>query len=195
MIKVGLTGNMGSGKTVVASVFSAMGVPVFNADEESKKFLKRPDVIEKVAALFGGEVIAQGTINNKRLAFFVFSNPEALNRLNRILHPLVMEAFGRWQESKKNAHYVIMEAAILYESGYAKEFDSIIHVSCTEEISIERVINRDRIPRELVLERMRLQLKNDDKARISDFVIINDGTVLVIPQVVMIHKKLLERGA
>ena len=194
MLRAGLTGNIGSGKSVVASVFSSIGIPVFHADEESKKILKIPEIINLIAGLFGRAVSEGGMINNKRLASIVFGNPEALQRLNSLLHPLVMKDFNAWVESNRQAPYVLMEAAILFESGFAKEFDYIIHVSCPEETAIERVVKRDGFTRELVIDRMKHQLNNDDKSRMSDFVIINDGSKLLIPQVISIHKKLLQNS-
>ena len=192
MLRIGLTGNIGSGKSAVASIFSCLGIPLYHADEESKKFLKLPEVIDRIAGMFGKEVALDGVINNKNLASVVFGNTQALKQLNSLLHPLVMKGFNAWMQSNSQVPYIIMEAAILFESGYAKEFDRIIHVSCPEEPAIERVIKRDGVTRKLVLERMQHQLKNDDKARMSDFVIINDGSQLLIPQVIAIHKKILQ---
>ena len=192
MLKAGLTGNIGSGKSVVASVFSVLGIPVFKADEESKKILQLPDVIEMVADTFGREVLEHGFISNKALAAIVFGNKEALVKLNHLMHPLVMDAFKSWIRLYPIAPYVIMEAAILFESGYAGEFDRMIHVSCNEDTALERVMKRDGSTEEQVRSRMLQQLKNDDKAGISDFIIINDGSLQIIPQVLAVHKALLQ---
>jgi dephospho-CoA kinase len=191
MIRVGLTGNIGSGKSTVADVFSSLGIPVYKADEESKKLLRRHDVIKLIEESFGQEVVSEGTIDRNVLASVVFGNGEALGRLNRLLHPLVMAEFNNWIVMNAGATYVIMEAAILFESGYAKDFDRIIHVSCPQEKSVERVIKRDGLSREQVLGRLKHQMKNDDKALRSDFIINNDGSQMIIPQVMTIHKKLL----
>ena len=192
MLKAGLTGNIGSGKSVVASVFSILGIPVFKADEESKKFLKLPEVIEMVTDTFGPEVLEHGIISIKALAAIVFGNKEALVKLNRLMHPLVMDAFNSWIRLYPMSPYVIMEAAILFESGYAGEFDRIIHVSCNEDTALARVMKRDGATEEQVRSRMMQQLKNDDKAGMSDFVIINDGSLQIIPQVLTVHKALLQ---
>jgi len=191
MLRVGLTGNIGSGKSVVASVFSSLGVPVYNADEESKKFLEVPGVTSSLVSLFGRRILNKEIIDKKMLARAVFGNKTALEQLNTLLHPLVMKDFNAWIVSAPPVPYVIMEAAILFESGYAKDFDRIIHVSCPDETAIDRVIARDRAGRDEVLARMGHQIKNDDKARLSDFVIINDGSQMLIPQVIGIHKKLM----
>ena len=194
MIRAGLTGNIGSGKSVVASLFSLIGVPVYNADEASKKLLKLPEIIDKIESLFGQEIAENGIISNKRLALIVFGNPGALSKLNALLHPLVMHDFNQWILSKMQFPYVIMEAAILFETGYAKEFDRIILVSCPDETAISRVIARDRVSRDQVLARMQHQIKNDDKALKSDFVILNDGSQMLIPQVLSIHEKLVKEN-
>ena len=191
MLRVGLTGNIGSGKSFVASMFSSLGVPVFNADKGSKKLISLPEVVERIGLLFGKDVLSDGTVDKKKLAAVVFGDPPALARLNALLHPLVIQDFNSWISSFPSAPYVIMEAAILFESGYSKDFDRIIHVSCPDEMAIGRVIMRDGVSREQVLSRMQYQLQNDDKALKSDFVIINDGNHLVIPQVIAIHKSLL----
>lgn len=194
-MKAGLTGNIGSGKSVVASVFSSLGVPVFLADEESKSLLKLPGIISSIEKKFGSEVVENGKINNRVLASIVFGNNEALRQLNSLLHPLVMQSFTSWLESNAQSPYVIMESAILFESGYAREFDRIIHVSCDEAIAIERVVKRDGVTANMALSRMQHQLKNDDKAGMSDFVIINDGSLQLIPQVLAVHKALLQSCA
>lgn len=191
MLKAGLTGNIGSGKSLVASVFSSLGVPVYHADEESKKFLESPGVIASIISVFGRQVATDETIDKRKLAGVVFGNKKALEQLNAILHPLVMEDFRSWTRSAPIVPYVIMESAILFESGYSGDFDVIIHVSCPDATAIERVIARDGVSREQVLARMQHQEKNDDKALKSDFVIINNGSQLLIPQVISIHEKLM----
>jgi len=191
MIRVGLTGNIGSGKSTVADVFSSLGIPVYRADDESKKLFKHHDVLKQIQESFGQEVVSGGIIDRNMLASVVFGNGEALDRLNHLLHPLVMADFNDWSTVNSVGPYIIMEAAILFESGYAKEFDRIIHVSCPQEKSVERVIKRSRLSREQVLERMKHQMKNEEKALKSDFIIYNDGSQMIIPQVMIIHKKLL----
>ena len=164
MLRVGLSGNIGSGKSVVATLFSSLGIPVFHADEESKKLLKLPQSIDAIKDLFGNDVLENGLVSNKRLASIVFGNAGALQQLNRLMHPLVLKEFDTFTSTWAQAPYVIMEAAIIFESGYAKDFDRIIHVSCPEELAIERVMKRDGVLKELVLDRIGHQLKNDDKA-------------------------------
>ena len=193
MLKVGLTGNIGSGKSLVSEMFLIYGVPVYKADQESKKFLGEPFVKEQILRLFGEEVLsASGDIDREVLARRVFSDGEALAALNGILHPLVLDDFTSWCEAYAEKPYIIQEAAIIFESGIADLFDKIIHVSCPKEIAIERVMQRDGMDRDHVLQRMSFQMEDEQKTAQADFVIQNDGNEMIIPQVISIHEKLLE---
>ena len=196
MLKVGLTGNIGSGKSLVSEIFSIIGIPIYNADQESKKFLTEPVVKEKILISFGNKVLSTtGEIDRLSLGNLVFLNEKALMTLNSILHPLVIDDFTHWCEAYRNVPYIIHEAAIIYESGVASQFDKIIHVSCPKEIAIERVMKRDGIDGNSVLQRMQFQMEDEEKASLSDFVILNDGSEMIIPQVLSIHRQLSEIGA
>jgi len=196
MLKVGLTGNIGSGKSLVSEIFSIYGVPVYHADQESKKFLSDPIVKEKILSLFGEEVLStSGEIDRGALATIVFSDKKVLATLNSILHPMVIDDFTHWCEAFNEYPYIIQEAAIIFESGVANLFDRIIHVSCPKEIAIERVMKRDGIDGNSVLQRMRFQMEDAEKSKLSDFVINNDGSEMIIPQVLSIHRQLSEIGA
>jgi dephospho-CoA kinase len=193
MLKIGLTGNIGSGKTTVAEVFNVLKIPVYHADEESKRFLHEQVVMEAIRKTFGEVPVTQtGEIDRTALAQIVFSDPGKLSELTNILHPLVIGDFRKWCLSKTGNKYVIHEAAIIFESGVEKDFDKIIHVSCPEEIAIQRVMMRDAKTRDEILKRMRFQMKDHEKATRSDFVIQNDGFALIIPQVLEIHRILSE---
>ena len=196
MLKVGLTGNIGSGKSLVAEIFSICGVPVYHADQESRKFLGDLFVKEKILSLFGENVLnTTGEIDRGALATIVFSDDKAMMTLDSILHPMVIDDFMNWCETFRKHPYIIQEAAIIFESGVAGIFDRIIHVSCPKEIAIERVIKRDGIDANSVLQRMRYQMEDAEKASRSDFVIHNDGTVMIIPQVLSINEQLSKIGA
>ncbi|MEI6434254.1 MAG: dephospho-CoA kinase [Bacteroidota bacterium] len=195
MLITGLTGNIGSGKTTVAGIFGAIGIPVYYADEESKKILDEPEVRNKIVDIFGSGIIAaESRINRKALASLVFNNKDELCRLNSILHPRVKEHFRNWKE-KQQAPYIIQESAIIYENNLAADYDIIIHVSCPKEIAINRVIKRDEVDGNSVLRRMQFQIVDEEKSAFADYVIINDGKQPVIPQVLNIHWKLLQIGA
>jgi dephospho-CoA kinase len=195
MLKVGLTGNIGSGKSVVSEIFSIFGVPVYHADSESKKFLEDPAVNRKLRDHFGETIVtATGETDHRKLAGIVFSDETALRALNAILHPLVICDFAEWCKVYTDRPYILHEAAIIFESGVSSLFDKIIHVSCPKEIAIGRVMKRDGTDGNAVLKRMRFQMEDEAKAERSDYVIRNDGSQLLIPQVLFIHKLLSEVG-
>ncbi len=196
MLKVGLTGNMGSGKSTVALVFSYLNVPVYKADVEAKKMYLRDDVLKEVVSLAGKQILDScGNLNRKALAEVAFSDSKILKSLTKLIHPLVRKDFIVWTGQHSQSPYVIHEAAIIFESGFREEYDLVIHVSCPEEISIERIEKRDNLSREMILQRMQFQLPDREKASLSNFVILNDGSTLVIPQVLLIHQTLSERSA
>jgi dephospho-CoA kinase len=196
MIKIGLTGNIGSGKTVVSNVFSILGIPVYHADEESKKFLDDPAVKNEILKYFGYSILTNSQeINRRSLASLVFTDEHSLRVLNSIMHPRIKMDFRRWALLFPETPYVIQEAAIIFESGFRSEYDYIIHVSCPKEIAIDRVIKRDKIDGHSVLRRMQFQMDDSEKSRLSDFVIRNDGSEMVIPQVLAIHRQLLKVSA
>jgi dephospho-CoA kinase len=195
MLRVGLTGNIGSGKSVVSRIFSTLGIPVYHADEESKKFLGRPDVIREVAALFGPAILTEsGAVKRKALASVVFGDPVALSRLNSILHPLVKDGAREWAALYAERPYVIHEAAIIFESGFRQEYDRIIYITCPKETAIARVMERDGVKREDVLGRLRFQWEDEVKMKESDFVIVNDGVAPLLPQVLEIHDILIRNS-
>lgn len=196
MLKAGMTGNMGSGKSTVASVFRSLGIPVYQADEAAKRMYLRPDILRYAIELAGEGIIdAGGCLNRRALALQLFSDSEKLERLTALIHPLVREDFANWLKEVPNASYVIHEAAILYESGYEKEFDTVIHVSCPEEVSIARIGERDGLSPEEIRLRMQYQFPDEVKCSRADFVILNDGSEMVIPQVLRIHEVLLKSSA
>ena len=192
MLKIGLTGNIGSGKSLVSKVFSVLRVPVYHADEESRKFLKNPAIIAEITRRFGKRVLSfDGEIDRKTLASIVFNDKDELLELNALLHPMVREDFRTWFGAQESGAYVIHEAAIILESGFRKEFDQIIHVSCPQEIAIQRILLRENTTREEILSRMRFQWNDQKKAGLSDFVIKNDGSTMLLPHVLAVHRQLL----
>ena len=195
-MKVGLTGNMGSGKTTVSSIFSALNIPIFYADDVAKKMYTRDEVRERVLALIGREILDRdGKIDLKELGRTVFRDPNLLQQLTKIIHPLVLEEFNKWASLHAESPYIIHEAAIIFESGFKDEYDLVIHVSCPEEIAIDRIIKRDHLSERQIRDRMGFQFDDAKKASLSDVVIINDGKTLVVPQVLKVHQELLKRPA
>ena len=193
MLIIGLTGNIGSGKTFVASVFDTLGISIFNADLEARKLYEETSVIENLREIFGdGIFTSDQDIDRQALAQIVFKDPLKLARLNELIHPLVRGKFAAWTVKKDNEPYVIYEAAILMESGHYKELDRVILVTAPEEVRIHRVIKRDGVTKELVLARMANQWEEEQKIPLADFVINNDGLQMVIPQVIRVHEQLMD---
>jgi len=192
MICVAITGGIGSGKSVVCKIFEKLGIPVFNADFEAKKLLNSSTTIRNnLTDLLGSDIYqANGDIHRKKMANRIFNDNFALQKVNEIVHPEVRKRFREWAE-EQNSPYVIQEAAIIFESGQSHSFDKIITVTAPSELKIERVMKRDHVSREKVLERMNNQLPDELKVEKSDFVIVNDDIEMVIPQIIKIHKKLL----
>jgi dephospho-CoA kinase len=191
MKKIGLTGNIGSGKSTVAKVFETLGVPVFHADAEAKNILSESDVIEELIHLFGIDILDGNLINRAKLASIVFNDKNALASLNSIVHPRVRKALLHWMETRKGHSYIIQEAAILFESGFNKFFDKTILVSCPQAIAIKRVMERDGVNEMEIKSRLHNQWPEKDKIPLADFTIVNDGSCLVIPQILTIHKGLV----
>ncbi len=187
--QVGLTGNIGSGKTTAARLFETIGIPVYYADEHAKRFLNARDVIRKIKLTFGDDCIGKdGFPDKKILAQKVFSDKNRLQKLNAMIHPLVGEDFIRWTGKHSHQAYVIMEAAILFETEHAKRFYKNILVKAPEKLRIRRVCERDGVSPEDVLKRMQHQMPETDMVPLADFVINNDGKEPLIPQIEKIHQ-------
>jgi len=170
---VGLTGGIGSGKSTIAAYFKKRGVPVYIADDEAKKIMNDPEVVKKVQSVFEENIIENKQLNRKKIAELVFSSPEQLKKLNSIVHPEVKKHFLDWVKKHEKHPFVIKEAAILFESGTYKDCDKIILVTAPEALKIARVMRRDNVSREQVLERMKNQWSDEKKIPLSDYVIQN----------------------
>jgi dephospho-CoA kinase len=191
MLKVGLTGNIGSGKSTVSRIFETLGIPVYRSDDEAKKILDKAEVTEKVKQLFGSEILDEnGKINRGKLAAIVFNDKIKISNLNNIIHPLVMDDFKEWTVAHLEYSYIIMESAILFETNLSSLFDKIIFVSAPETVRINRIMLRDGVHAAHVESRMKQQLPEKDKIKKAEFVIVNDDKSLVIPQVIKIHSEL-----
>ncbi|MGP1514953.1 MAG: dephospho-CoA kinase [Bacteroidales bacterium] len=187
---IGLTGSIGSGKTLIAKVFKHLGVPVYLSDQEAKKLYLRDNVIAQIKDMFSQEVMTDGQVNKRKLAELVFKDKKQLNKLNNCIHPLVKQDFEQWV-GKQRAPYVIMESAIIYEAGWDAMFDKIISVSTPMNLMLERVQVRDNQTKEQVMRRIANQIPPEEKNNQSDYVIINDNNQLVIPQIIKVHRNLL----
>ncbi|TFF35916.1 dephospho-CoA kinase [Mucilaginibacter psychrotolerans] len=193
MFKVGITGNIGSGKTTVCKIFETLGIPVFYADDAAKKVMVSDTIlIEAIKKAFGAESYqSDGTLNRKHISAIVFSSEEQLAKLNALVHPAVFRAFDVWVkqfEGQKDVPYVLKEAAILFESGSYKMCDRSLMVSAPQSLRIQRVVQRDNIPAEEVQKRESRQMAEEQKLQLANDVIINNDTQLVIPQVLRLHQ-------
>jgi dephospho-CoA kinase len=191
MIRIGLTGNIGTGKSTVARIFEILGVPVYHADKQAREIVNSDKVTEQIILLFGRLVLDfHNQIDRKALAEIVFSNKEKLSDLNNLIHPLVEEDFTQWCLQYKDQKYILQEAAILFESGFDRLFDANILVTAPQDLCISRVMYRDGITKEMVNCRIQNQWSQDKKLAMADYEINNDGVMMVIPQVLAIHKEL-----
>ena len=191
MIRVALTGNIGTGKSTVARIFESLGVPIYHADQEAKKMLERESVKKDLLNKFEKGIFDQGNIDRKRLADLVFNDSEKLKTLNSIIHPLVKQDLEDFFNQMQHLPYVIQEAAILFESGFYKDFDKIILVTSTNELANKRVMERNGIGMLEVEQRRSNQWSQDKKIGLSDYIIENDEKDMLIPQVLKIHDTFL----
>ncbi|MBS3806839.1 MAG: dephospho-CoA kinase [Bacteroidales bacterium] len=194
MNKIGITGGIGSGKSLVCQVFERLGVPVFYADQQAKWLYDHDQQVRRqLIQHFGPELYDQKGLKRALLASKIFNNPEALKKVNGIVHPVVREKFLQWCRSYQHLPYVLEEAAILFESGAHEGLDYTILVYAPQEIRIQRVMERDQASRQAVSERMHHQMADEDKMDQADFVIYNDGSQMVIPQILNIHRTFISK--
>ncbi|MDR0415207.1 MAG: dephospho-CoA kinase [Prevotellaceae bacterium] len=190
MMRIGVTGGMGSGKTTVCRTLEAIGVPVFYADDEVKKMYESDaEVRAQLIETFGEAVYNGGALNRKRLAEMVFGNDAALAALNAIAHPAVEKRFAAWS-AQQSAPCVAQEAALMFESGAHRQLDKIVTVNAPEELRIRRVTQRDGCTRSEALRRMARQLSDAERAARADFCIVNDDATPLLPQILEISKKI-----
>lgn len=192
-LKVGITGGIGSGKTTICRIFKVLGVPVFDADQETKLLMQSdPALVSAIKNSFGSEAYdEQGVLDRAYLAGLVFNNEERLRELNKLVHPVAIQAAIDWA-NKQEAPYTLKEAALLFESGSYKHNDVNILVTAPEEERIRRVMLRDQVSRQQVLDRISKQMSEEEKLPLADYVIDNSGQVAVIPQVLALHELFLK---
>ncbi|MFL5809512.1 MAG: dephospho-CoA kinase [Flavisolibacter sp.] len=193
MLKIGLTGGIGSGKTTVAKIFELLNVPVYYADDASKRLYHTDyDLIQNIKKHFGEDVYNNEQLNRSKLAAIVFNDPKKLELLNQLVHPPTIRDAREWMASQTTP-YAIKEAALLFESGSAEGLDYVIGVRAPSHLRIKRAMDRDQLSKDQVLSRANRQINEEIKMRLCDFIIENNEQELVIPQVLELHRMLLEK--
>lgn len=191
MLKIGLTGGIGSGKSVVAGIFKVLGIPVFDADTEARLIMEKDEQLARsIQKIFGEQSYNDNRLNRKHIANIVFNDPGKLQQLNALVHPAAILAANNWMKLQTTP-YVVKEAALLFESGSARDLDYIVGVYSRKDLRIKRVMERDNTTEQHILSRMSRQMDEEEKMKLCDFVVRNDEQQLLIPQVVNLHDKFL----
>ncbi|MBL7719413.1 MAG: dephospho-CoA kinase [Flavipsychrobacter sp.] len=194
MLKVGITGGIGSGKSTVCQVFETLGIPVFYADAAARSVTENdPQVIAGLKALLGDDVYVNGKMDRTRVAAQVFADSRLLQQMNALVHPATLALADRWMKEQA-APYALKEAAIFFETGSNSQMDIMIGVYAPEPLRICRLLQRDHTTVEKIKERMARQMNEEEKMALCDYVIRNDETTAIIPQVLELHHKLLEKA-
>jgi len=191
VLRVGLTGGIGSGKSTIAQIFEVLGIPVYYADISAKKLMnENADLRSSITNIFGEQAYTNNILDRKYISSIVFSDPAKLQQLNALVHPATKKDGEAWMQ-EQTSPYAIHEAALIFEAKVSDRLDLVIGVSSPIELRIKRAMGRDKVSREEVLKRMEQQL--DEKVKMSkcDFVLINDEQQLLIPQVLTLHEKLI----
>lgn len=198
MLKVGVTGGIGSGKSTVTAMLESLGAAVYNSDQRAKALMvEDANVIASIKELLGESAYtAQGVLDRAYIASRVFADKALLDRLNAIVHPVVARDFDRWADTmqQQGYAYVVQEAAILIESGAYRSMDLVVEVSAPVELRVERTCRRDQQPAAAVLQRLKAQMDSDEREKYADCIIYADERRLLIPQVLALHERLMDRA-
>ena len=192
---IGLTGGIGSGKSTVAKLFETMGCSIYNSDEKAKELYYNDSVKKQVINLLGNKAyLNEYEINKEYISKKIFSNTQLLQQINKIIHPTVKEDFIQFQSKHSPETLIIKETALLFETGIYKELDYSILVTAPVWLKIERVIKRNKVTKEDVEKRMLSQWSDERKTPLANFIIVNDNSQALIPQVLQILKKLKQHA-
>jgi dephospho-CoA kinase len=191
MLKVGLTGGIGSGKSTVAAVFGVLGIPIYSSDLGARRLMNEDsELIKAIKTAFGKQTYKDGRLDRARLAAVVFNDKDKLAALNAIVHPATILDGKRWMDAQSGVPYAIKESSLIFEAGMQPQFDFIIGVSAPDPLRIKRVMERDNISANEVRHRMKNQVQVSIKLLLCDAVIFNDEEHAVIPQVLALHQRL-----
>lgn len=191
MIKLAITGGIGSGKSVVSEILRLYGIPVYIADDESKRLTESSEEIrEKLTEKFGNDIYEGGKLNKPLLASIIFNDKEKLKTVNSIIHPVVRADLSEWLESYADSKIIASESAILFESGFNAMFDKVITVYTPLEIRIKRIMSRNNTSYDNAKQRIESQMSDEEKVKLSDFVIDNSGNISLLQQIESVLTKL-----
>jgi dephospho-CoA kinase len=194
LLKIGLTGGIGSGKSLIARIFEVLGIAIYYADTAAKKIMNNDEILKtEIIKHFGDDAYMDGLLNKKYIASKVFDNKKQLALLNSLVHPAAIRDAEKWMQQQKSA-YTIKEAALIFESGSQQYLDYVIGVYAPKPLRIHRTMQRDNISRDEVLKRMNNQINEEIKMRLCNFVIYNDEQQAVLPQVLALHKRLINNS-
>ncbi len=194
MISIAITGGIGSGKSYVSALLEARGIPVYNADNESKRLTATDEEIRAgLVALLGEEVYREGSLNKPLLASYLFAGPDNARRVNAVIHPRVKADFRRWLEEHQDCEVVGLESAILFEAGFEDTVDAVVMVYAPEPLRLERAMRRDGATEEQIRRRMSAQMDDEEKRRRSHYVLLNDGSDSLDEQLANLILQLKER--
>jgi dephospho-CoA kinase len=194
MLRIGITGGIGSGKSTVARIFNVLGIPVYSSDEAAKRLMAEDeDLKKKIVDAFGEGSYQNGQLNRKYIADIAFSDRKKIELLNSFVHPATIKDATAWM-NRQNAPYIIKEAALIFESGSNEFLDFVIGVKSPLSLRMERTMKRNNVTAPEVEARMKLQLDEDEKMKLCDFIIVNDEKEMLIPQVLSLHQMFLEKG-
>lgn len=192
-LRIGITGGIGSGKTLVCAIFKKQGIPVYNADARAKWLVNNDaDLMDGIRRAFGSHAYREGRLDRDYMAGEVFDYPDRLKLLNSIVHPAVGEDYRQWV-ARQSAHYVIKEAAVLFESGSFEFLDKIVSVSAPEHVRIARVLKRDPFRSKEEIKRiMQRQWSEERRNSRSDYIIFNDESTLIVPEILRLHRQFMQ---
>lgn len=194
MYRVGITGGIGSGKSFVCSILEKFGIPVYYADSQARRLMNTDSRLRSaIKEAFGEEIYRNGELDRQEMALRVFGEPGLLESINQLVHPVVREDFERWAEGQEGVPYVVEEAAILFESGAARNMNMSVLIYAPIPLRIQRVMDRDKVSRLDVEKRISRQMDEEEKKELADRVIYNDEKNLLLPQIVELHEDILIR--
>ncbi len=195
MLKIGLTGGIGSGKSTVARIFEVLDIPVYYSDTAARRLMNEDPVLkQQIIDHFGPDSYRNGMLDRQYLSRQVFNDKQKLSLLNSLVHPATIQDGNRWMQAQTGP-YAIKEAALIFESGADQYLDHVIGVYAPEELRIERTMKRDSISREEVLDRMKHQMEEEAKMKLCDFVVYNDEQQALLPQVLNLHQEFIKLSA